>query len=89
MALTMKWVKDSKAVCLFQENNILEIIECDPNTLTPVNNELLPTDSSSISLLDDPEIQSLLINTLIKQDSEHRGDDVAYLDKIKLDTIRS
>jgi len=89
MALTMKWVTEAKAICLFQEDNILEIIECDPNTLTPISSETAAPEQGSLSLLDDPEIQTLLINTLVNFEGESNEDDVAYLDKIKLDTIRS
>jgi hypothetical protein len=97
MALTMKYVKDTKAVCLFQEKNLVEIIECDPSTLTPISPDLNESSPGgvhsegvgSISILEDTEMQSLLIDTLIKYGAKENAQGESYHEKIKTDTILS
>ena len=65
MSLTMKFQEKSKAICMFQENGIFEIIETEPSSLTPIDN-LVTSDEQDLSFLDDANIIKIMVNTLIK-----------------------
>lgn len=85
MVITNKYVSKSKAICIFQQNGLLEILELDPNTLTQV-----PTESKStehLTLLEEKELQVMLVQQLIKRPlKEHEG---SIHERIKQDTIKS
>jgi hypothetical protein len=55
----MKYIEGSKAVCLFSERGLFEIIIENPQDLIPVTIQV------EFELIDEKSVQEKLINTLV------------------------
>ncbi|CDW73494.1 UNKNOWN [Stylonychia lemnae] len=82
LKLTMKFVERSKCVCLFQSNDVKQILVLDPKDIMPktINNEL--------KLLDGKEIQEAIFFQLNKQRTQ-QFHQLPYQDRIKFETIQN
>jgi 4-hydroxyphenylpyruvate dioxygenase-like putative hemolysin len=56
MGLTMKFQVKSKAICMYEQNGLLEIIEADPSSLSSVEAIHGASEETSLPLFDDKEV---------------------------------
>jgi 4-hydroxyphenylpyruvate dioxygenase-like putative hemolysin len=54
--LTMKFQTKSKAICMYEQNGLLEIIEADPSSLSSVEAIHGASEETSLPLFDDKEV---------------------------------
>lgn len=66
IGLTMKFQIKSKAICMYEQNGLLEVIEADPSTLSPVEVQNGNVSETSLSLFDDKDVLNQMLTTLIK-----------------------
>ncbi len=86
MSLTMKFNEKSKAICMFQDNGMVEIIEAEPSSLTPIDN-LVTNDEQDLSFLDDINIIKIMVKTLI-QPNPKNYDELSYIERVKTESIK-
>ena len=74
---------------MYEQNGLLEIIEADPSSLSPV--EALyggKLEENSLPLFDDQEIINQILNTLIKAKPKNY-DILPYLERVKIESVKS
>jgi hypothetical protein len=73
---------------MYEQNGLLEIIEADPCTLSPVEALNGIVSENSLSLFDDKDVINQMLTTLIKAKPKN-FDSMPYQERLKTEQIKS
>jgi len=73
---------------MFEQKGLIEIIEADPSSLSPVEANSDESSEPTLTIFDDKEVLSHMLNTLIAAKPKN-FDSLPYQDRLKQQSIKS